>query len=739
MNIGGTMAGAAYQSGAGRSSAGQAKAAVLNSWRHQENYVPDDADSEILAQLYRRWDPFGKDANHYEFQRQWWLNVSYLANLQYVEWDNIQHRIKNPPKPTWRIRAVINRILPMVQRLHAKMAADQADLRASPRSQDQEDTEAALLADQVLTFLKDHLRYNEVRNDVTAWAATCGTGFMKFTWNPRAGKKITRRYSDGRNEVAFEGDIQVEAASPFSIRVPQLRTSVDEMEWIIQAKTRSIEYVQEHWPDKAAYIYPSQSGHRDSWMEDRIPHLVGMRGFSGSLDTESDPNSCLVVECWTRPFANRTATGKMLEWDKGMRAVVCNGVVLEHGGLPNQGDKYVGNPYNELGVGLPFVDYHHIRIPGRFWGMGLPEPLMPIQRLYNEQRSRIMEHNRLFTAGKVMAPKGHGVPSTHFTNRPGEWLEYNPNLPAPQVWTPPPLPETVFKDLEWMVREMQDIAAQQDVTQAKAPASVRSGVAIQLLQEGDNQVMAMPRQRLWASDRRGAQILLTLAQKKYTEQRTLTVSGQGRQYEVKSFTGADLKGHTDVRLFAEANTLDSRAARQQTLMDLIQIGALDPKNPDHLEVIYRALELGDIKDYIYERTLDTKVAERENAVFLEEEMQQLQAPNPAYFEDHQVHIRIHNKARKSGAYRSMPPDIQAAFDQHVAVHEQFLAAEMAAQQEAVASTAGTPGEKGQAPTSGAGTSGGSQKESNGESEGAAQGGGNQGAQGSRKGDSGAGG
>jgi hypothetical protein len=650
-------------------------------------------EERVLWELLRRWDPETDDAWHRSFHREWWMSLAFYAGLQWAKWDTGTNALREPQDPPWRRRYIANIIWPMTMRAHATMVADQATLRAAPLTAENASVNAAQLADQVYEWATDHIAYEEKREEALLWAVTTGTGFVKFGWNPNLGAEKTVLFPNGTKKSIRIGDIECDSASSFSMRIPRNVSHFRDFPWIIQVTTRPWEYAWERWRERAHLVIPYDNTPLIGEVERKLERLVGKLGFAGGLSIDHYPNAVKVVELWTKPFSSPLDDGGHKDYPKGFHAIFGNSVPLEWG----------DNPYHEMGFHLPYVPYRYGTMSGRFWGMGLVEQLREPQAEYNLTRSQILEHKDLMSRGKWLLPRGHGIPKTSFTSEAGEIIEYNHTLPPPTAIFPPPLPAYVMESAATCKQEMQDIAAQQEVTEAKAPASVRSGVAIQLLQNKDTLVLAVPKKRLWRSDRQAGEMLLKIVQAKYEEQRTIQIVGPGRVFEVKDFRGADLKNHTALRIFAESSLLDSRAARQQTIMDVMQLGLLDPANPQHRAAIFRALELGEVKDYVQEMTQDEKNADAENDAMANATLPVI--PPVHIWEDHEVHARVHKKFLKSAQWRVLPPTQQASAENHYFVHMKYLAEQMLADQAQLDAEKGAPGEVGKASQPGSGTSG----------------------------------
>lgn len=651
-------------------------------------YTPTSLEQQFLNELYARFDPNDQQQN-IAYHRQWWLSMAFFLGMQWLEWDT-GGLLSEKPRPSWKKYYTANKIMPKVLRCHTKLVADEGVARMAPMTTDGDDVNGAKAAEQMFEHIKDLVEYDERRAMAQLWAIICGSGFIQWWWNPQGGgtKNVE---TDGKVEQVSLGDIDCDSFGPMAIRFPSGHSDLRFMPWAATCFTRSLEYIQETWPDKAKHIVPDVDHSQEQWLEERINAIVGQQGIQIDGPDKGMPTNVRIVNFWSRPT---------VKYPRGLHGMVANGVPLFVG----QEDGELVNPYADLGCPIPIEHYKYIPVPGRFFGSGLVEHLIPPQAEYNTARSQQIENKELMSRPKWLVAKGHGIPKNGITSRPGEVIEYNPTVPKPEQVDVKPLPTWVTENVNQCEREMQDIAAQQDVTEAKAPASIRSGIAIQLLQGADNTALGYIKRAILKTDQRSYRIALQIVAKKYTEPRMIQVLGKDMVFKTRALSGADLRGHTNIRIFAESGLLDSKAARQQNVMDFVETGILDPKDPDEKRSILSSLDVGDVRSYVKERLIDEESADFENAAMSRPPTagEPVDIPQARDFEDHEVHIKRHNLFRKSVEYRLLPPPQAGAIDAHVAQHQQFLLAQVQAMQAQTASQKGAPGEKGEPSAPGGG-------------------------------------
>lgn len=653
-------------------------------------------DRAVVADYEARYLSGEWASEKQSYEKLWFQCLSFYTGNQWSRWNPQFARLEEPPAPPWRKKYTANLILPMVMRIVAKLTADRPEAVVVPNTPDRDDVQGARVSTKVLDHLMRVTEFDTELRRMVEWATICGTGFLKVYWDPDAGPRtgevmdfaesLIMREAEDAKESSTKGkasvldrpigEIRVDPVSPFKI-FTDARTAApgwDDATWVCEATTRPLDYIKQKWAKGDKVAADSGGSGMHGFLEKKMRGMVSGIG-SGWFTTPKDSETAVVLEMWDRPST---------EYPRGRYAVVANGVVLENR----------ANAFTEIGSWNPYIYYPFIEVPGRFWGMGLVENLMAPQREYNVTRSQIIESKNLMSKPKWVVPKGSGVPDNAITSEPGEVIEYNANWPAPQVVPPVPLPNYVEQHVTNIIREMQMIAAQSDVTQSKAPPNVRSGVAIQLLQEGDQSVLSLPRKRLVDMIMATSQLMLKLAQANWSLPRVVKTVASDYSYQVERFFGADIRNNYDVRLVPYSRSgMESSAARRQNLMDIMGTGFLNPQEPSNLRSVMEAFELYDPDSALFSASQHFRVAEREN--------DQMRAMPPVYpevrdFHDHTAHLAVLDSFRNSAEYQTLDQMQREMFDRHAMGHQQALAQIQQAQMEQMMASRGTPSEPGQA-------------------------------------------
>lgn len=598
-------------------------------------------------------------------------------------------------KPTWRSRFFANHVVGKVNRAATKLAGEGTVGRASPATPDYDDVAKARNSEALMSYMRLAAGFEEERTLAVLWAVALGTSAVRLWFDFDAGPRRRKAGADGK-PTGWErmGEVRTRAVSPFSLRLPVAYDREDDLPWVAVTTFRDPDWCRMQWPhaaDRIVGVDPTNSTDYLSEMKLRQQLPQGGQAFF-----PDQSKVVRVTELWVRPTFGLK---------HGAHGIFCNAEPV-HASTSADGSQ-LGNPGVDFELPIPVVLYRFLPKLGSIWGLGLPELLETVQSEYNRSRADVIESVRMFGRPKLLSPRGALVNRNSWTSAPGEIVEYNMSAGKPEPAQPPAMPPYVLDNLGQTLADMAEISGQQEASEGKAPASIRSGVAIQLLQQAANESTGIARIRLMMSDRSSYRGMLRLAGRFYDEARAVAILGADKRFEVLAIAGSDLGDPESVVVYPETGLFESKAARRQNILDALQLGAFDVKDPFERIGLVNALEMGDIAPELNLMLADRRAAEEENHLMasLGRAGEMPVMPQARDFEDHVVHIRIHNGMRKSAVYRGLTSEAQAAIDQHVAMHQRFLAQQMAAMSQQDAGQRGKPAEKGKPSPENSGKSG----------------------------------
>jgi hypothetical protein len=653
---------------------------ILQGSQRQKKRTFHDTDFSKPDQVLDFTEGFwrSRDERRQQFERQWYVNISNFLGYQYHVFDDFSGKLVLPKTPAWRVRLVCNRLMGLVRKTVSKAMRQRPIWTSIPATTDDEDREASQVSTKLLHNNWREKKMNRQLIDLFYWVGTTGNVFMSNVWDPSAGPKMTLGDEDFQElepqyqEKSYKqlaqgglglGDSVVEVCSPFEIDPDPNATTLSEAAYLLHSKVRSLGWLSEHFGEKAAGVTPDGTDHDNltRFYQKRLARMPGPMSGGLGVQDEGDQDTVTVHCLWVKP------TKKM---PLGCYAVVAGGKVLAL-------KKELPNPMREI----PYGQLVEIPVPGRFWGTCSLEQCIPLQAAYNRGRSQLLENANLMGRPKWLDPNGSGVPEVSLNNKPGEVIHYNYPLEPKQV-DPPNVPDYLHKNLEYNLKDIEDISAVHEVTNARAPSGVRAGVAIAQLQEQDDQMLAPT--FLLAED-----LLSMIAgwELQYyahyvDEERIIRVVGENLDVESLSFTGKNLIGpnkgkpgvnYFDVRTEMGSQLPLSKASRSSYIIELTQAGILDIMQDR--KKIHQMLELGTDEGVLQDEQLDRQNAKRENVMML----QGMDLPvNP--WDNDQVHIDEHRRSQKQPKHQKLAMMDQMLVQReeaHIAQHEMRLQAMMA--------------------------------------------------------------
>lgn len=635
-----------------------------------KTWTLDDVDirdeESIVCYVQQRWE--SRSSTRLALERQWWLNIAFFLGYQYHTFDPKSGVLYQPKAPPWRVRLACNRIMPIVRKNIAKAVRQRPIFTTIPATGDAEDAAISVVGSKLLQSYWRTLEWDRKIIEFSTWLFTTGNVFGRVYWDPMAGPPLSVSPEEAmqlgvdpsmvkRLEKAdlHLGDLAMEPVSPLEIDPHPATEDFDEAPDIIHSKFRTVDYLRRRYESAREIEADSDNAQTTGrFYEQRIKNMLGPQGFTGANSNgDQGKEGCHTHQLWINPCK---------KYSRGAYAVVAGGKVLkalDHLPVPRK----IGR--------APYVHAREIVVPGRLWGASIIEQLIPLQVEYNRARSQLIEIRNLHSKPKWLIPSTCNLPEGALTSEPGEKVVYQYGGGKPELSTPPPLPDWVRQGMEYTLKDMEDTGSTHEVTQARAPSGVRSGVAIAQLQEQDDQNLAptfflMER----ALSKLGSWALMILAEN-MTEERIIRIVGNDRQMESFVFTGKQLLGkhkdspgadYFDVECQMTSQLPLSRAGRIQTIMDLINMRVLDPV-ADRKKIL-RVLEIGIEEPVINDQALDRQAAMRENYQLVHGVSMEI---NP--WDDDALHMEEHRRFQKQPEYAvvASPQAIRAA-EAHMALH-----------------------------------------------------------------------
>lgn len=611
---------------------------------------------------------------HTEIRNQWYMNMAFYKGEQYVA--NMGGTVMKTKAPSHRVRLTINRTKPMVRTEMARMTSQEPNAEVMPASTNDDALLAAEVGQAVWENCSLEYKLAEKKVEASFWLAVCGVGYVKTRWD--SGKK--------KGDIA--GCHDYSAPSPFHVLVPELLVKdIEDQPYVLNVFTKPIEWVRQHFGDQIPKDHQPTVISTSEIMESRYLNLKESgRG--------AEPDACLFIEAWIKP-------GTHPDLPNGGLITIVDDFIIQ-AVLTEMPYKHGEYPFTKMD-GIP---------SGGYYGTSAVEDFIQLQQELNRNRSQRSEARNLTAKPQWTAPKGV-IDVAKWRNQPGQVIEYTPGLGKPEIMPINPLPSYVIQEEEAILRDMEDVSGQHQVSRGQNPSGVTSGTAISFLQEADNSFMST----VFFSIERGiekiARQTLQLAVQYWDVPRLIKTTGRDGSFSVKSFRGADIKDGTDIRIEHGSSLPQSRAARNALVMDIASRGGI--QYSDALKM----MKLPNMKAYFDRVEADQNQARRENQKMREfnlEELQftlkeaetskqelmmklgiepgmELQHPLGAQIEEmykqpvikvndwdnHEAHMAEHEFFMKSQTFEVLKPEIKEQFERHWQAHKDKLAMDMFSQ------------------------------------------------------------
>ena len=591
------------------------------------------------------------------FESQWYMNLAFYMGKQYVVDSSAKSKINSgsglyePPAPRWGVRIVANKIQPTVRNELTKLTKEEFQSFVVPNTTEEADLAAARAGEAIIEYLFNDLQLNRIRSAASLWACITGVGYIKTMYEP--------------NEVdssGIQGKVNADAINPFHIYAADLNLdTVDKQPYMFHAMTMDSEDVE------AMFGVETEN-------DSRSEESAGLTKIHNLLNTTNEKNNKVYVrEMWIKP-CSKYPDGAVIWFtkDKILQAV----------------------PWFYEHKQYPFIKIDHIPVPGRFYADSVVTQMIALQKEYNKVRSQLLENKNRTSRPQFLAPKG-SVDARKITSEPGLVIEYTPGFAPPTALQPPQIPSYVLQEQDRILKDMDDVSGQYEITKGRTPPGVEAASAIAYLQEeNDSRMHHTITSVEYAIARLGRQ-LLSIVGTFWEEERIIRVISGNNTYEAKKFKGSDLRGNLDFRVEAGSMAPRSKAAKQAFITELMKMGAIPP------QAGLKYLQMSETNRLYQDLQQDNRHAERENDKLkafvppilnpLDPMASEQESPPTVTINDwdnDQVHIEVHESLLKSQEFELLSPEAKSAIVMHRQMHVDRV--KQRAMEQMMAQTEGAP-------------------------------------------------
>ncbi len=573
-------------------------------------------------------------------------NVAYLCGFDSIYFDGTSRTFKPIPTPSQFLRknrVHVNRILPTVQNRLARLLKNEPRWDVKPKSSDEEDKDAARLAEQLLVQLWDSLGTNKKRIPLTMWLQQCGSAYFKVSWDPTLGRKTVnpkpklddagQPTGETEYEIVAEGDMRVDVCSYFEIFPDPYAKSWEELNYLVQAKIRPLKYFKSQYPETGHLVKQEDCWLNSLTYEARINSINTQTGTAGNSATQMK-DSAIEISYYEKASS---------EHPYGRHIIIANGVKLKDDILP----------IDEI----PFVNFDDIVVGGKFNGEAIITHLRPLQDQINRGKTmRAAWMNRTLTA-KLIAARGHNIAAEALNDQSGELVLFDPvpNSKEPHELTMPAIPSYAFEEERTLKDDINDTAGINEASRGQLPSSSIPAIGMQLLVEQDDTRIGVETEGHEYSYADLGRIKLKFVDKFYETDRLLKIIGENQEYAVRTFRGSDIRENFDVHVIRGSTLPGSKVLKRQEIINMHQAGYFgNPQDPMVLQNVLSMLEFGD--EFQAWKRHSLRMAQIQRGIQGIEESGI--KPAVSEFDDHPLWMQEMNDYRIGEKYMKLPPESQ---------------------------------------------------------------------------------
>lgn len=585
--------------------------------------------------------------------RSWRDNVALYKGIHYrtMEVRNQDFRRDMGDRTIRNPKIVVNHVYNMVETKVAKMSRFRPAVAVLPTN----DEWADKCNTKTVKLLVDN-RWYEV--DIDAFfregQRVCyiyGTAFLKVVWNPDEGplhpyaKELTNQgvplqalTQVGETVKDREGkEVMIERAPRigdvgYSVITPEFIYFEEKYRWqdvnyLTEITFQPVEEVRADYPE----------------LQDKINVCKEFKFDLDTFEERSPLTEAQVRETWVKPN-KYLPTGKRIKWTED--------TILEIEDYPYEHGE------------LPYIPWNDIDVPNECLGRSFIGNIRQLQRHFNNLASGVARNHGLASAPKWVMPAG--ACRIADLGNDATVIEYKGPI-APRLESMNPTGIEVFnymKELRQMIMEGSEV---QGISMGQPPAGIRAGVALQFMDEQEQERQNNGVAKRNAAIRKVFKASAALMRQYYADEdgRMIRILGKDNSYLLKQFKKADLTEAYDVRMQNSSSLPDSKASKVQTILDLKMGFPTLLKDEQVIEM----LDLGTSDAFVDRATVATKSAESENAAMLNGE----QVVEPKPWEDLVIHYDIHLKALQERAFKEeVPSEYQKALVEHIQATEYLM-------------------------------------------------------------------
>jgi hypothetical protein len=559
-------------------------------------------------------------------------NLTMLMGEHYITIDPLTRKLYKPEELDEKSQISIPLVLPIWRTELSNIVRGKPIIEVTHTTDEPSDRTAAMLAKRILDSEMQRLGWQDLILWLWTWVSSTGLAYLHVQWN-----EATK-------------NVDIEVVPNFECVIdPAVRRSSTEGLWAIHGRVMS----QEHAYELFEKEFPEDTS--------SLPEVWRSILAGGPSAGITPAKGVLVLRLWHKPSR---------KYPDGAIMTIVGEEIVE--GAEDPKDKEF-MPFSYEHKQLPFIDFHHIRMPGRFDSQAMIQNLWDSQRDYDQTRRRLADARNLHAMPKFLLPIGV-MPDMgdKMTADGGEILPWTGGPYEPKWLAPPILPPHIFQSSEAALREMQDISGSYE-PEIFASANRLPAATAQILSQMATAKLVPIVIGLEQGIARVGRQMISLAQQYWDENRIVQAwSEDENRLVVDYFRKANLKGEYDVKVIPGSALPRSEEAKWDKAVMLWQNRLI--QDPEFI-LKRAASDMPEVQSLLQKGDPQAKLAQRENLRAMEGKFRPAER-----WHDHDVHITELNRWRATEEFEEQPDAVRkwaaSHFEEHEALKQEKFQEEM---------------------------------------------------------------
>lgn len=306
----------------------------------------------------------------------------------------------------------------------------------------------------------------------------------------------------------------------------------------------------------------------------------------------------------------------------------------------------------------PLIRLTDIDLPNEQRGISFFTHAKSINAFINDLMSMTKENTVMMARPRWLIPTGSKVKREALGNAP-TMIEFSGPVP-PQMVGPPPMSQEIGIIRRDAREDLMRMLRISEIAQGKIPPNVRSAMALQLIDEQDEQRQSNDVAKYDAMISKTLETAIKVAACYYEkdDMRLLPIVGRDQRYMLKQFDPKHLTKNYTIKFTRSSTLSTSKAARTEMLIELKKAFPTLVRD----EQVADMLEFAESDRFYDQASVASKAAEAENEDILNGE----EVDEPASYEASAVHWTIHVRELQNRGYKTAVPDeIRKKMEEHI--------------------------------------------------------------------------